>query len=174
MSLGIYARRVKIMPYSPYDFDNHVVVEIYDKKWIMLDPTTDGIFIDENRIPLSLLEIREKLANDKFVTYVKPKDKLVDLKKLKDKYIKQTTYLCKNLFYFIVDKDSTFSDTGKTLVFALINYSIKDNTIMNYKYRIKNMPAEYNELIANYKKKLAKVDKEIEKTNINSFTKSPF
>ena len=32
------------MPYSPYDFDNHVVVEIYDKKWIMLDPTTDGIF----------------------------------------------------------------------------------------------------------------------------------
>ena len=86
MSLGIYARRVKIMPYSPYDFDNHVVVEIYDKKWIMLDPTTDGIFIDENRIPLSLLEIREKLANDKFVTYVKPKDKLVDLKKLKDKY----------------------------------------------------------------------------------------
>ncbi len=80
MSLGIYARRVKIMPYSPYDFDNHVVVEIYDKKWIMLDPTTDGIFIDENRTPLSLLEIREKLANDKFVAYVKPKDKLVDLK----------------------------------------------------------------------------------------------
>ena len=78
------------------------------------------------------------------------------------------------MFYFIVDKDSTFSDTGKTLVFAPINYSIKDNTIMNYKYRIKNMPAEYNELMANYKKKLAKVDKEIEKTNINSFTKSPF
>ena len=49
------------MPYSPYDFDNHVVVEIYDKKWIMLDPTIDGIFIDENRTPLSLLEIRENL-----------------------------------------------------------------------------------------------------------------
>ena len=82
--------------------------------------------------------------------------------------------MCKNLFYFIVDKDSIFSDTCKTLVFAPINYSIKDNTIMNYKYRIKNMSTEYNELIANYKKRLAKVDKEIEKTNINSFIKSPF
>ena len=30
LALGIYARRVYIMPYSPYDGDNHVVSEIYD------------------------------------------------------------------------------------------------------------------------------------------------
>ena len=30
LALGIYARRVYIMPYSPYDMDNHVVTEIYD------------------------------------------------------------------------------------------------------------------------------------------------
>ena len=55
MALGIYARRVSIMPFSPYDFDNHVVAEIYDRtleKWIMLDPTTDGYFIDETKTPL--------------------------------------------------------------------------------------------------------------------------
>ena len=54
LAVGIYARRVRIMPYSPYDFDNHVVVEIYDQaleKWIMLDPTTDGYFIDEAKTP---------------------------------------------------------------------------------------------------------------------------
>ena len=78
LAIGIYARRVCIMPFSPYDFDNHVVTEIFDRKlnkWIMLDPTTDGIFVDENKMPLSLLEIREKFANDKFVTYVKSTDR---------------------------------------------------------------------------------------------------
>ena len=62
LALGIYARRVSIMPFSPYDFDNHVVTEIYDrelKKWIMLDATTDGYFVDENKTPLSLLEMQE-------------------------------------------------------------------------------------------------------------------
>ena len=49
LALGIYARRVYIMPYSPYDGDNHVVSEIYDPelgKWVMLDPTTGCYFID--------------------------------------------------------------------------------------------------------------------------------
>ena len=45
LALGIYARRVFLYPFSPYDFDSHVVCEIYEeklRKWIMLDPTTDG------------------------------------------------------------------------------------------------------------------------------------
>lgn len=56
LAIGIYARRVSIRPYSPYDFDNHVVTEIFDRdvnKWIMLDCTNDGYCIDENKIPLS-------------------------------------------------------------------------------------------------------------------------
>ena len=56
LALGIYARRVCIMPFSPYDYDNHVVTEIYDRKlnkWIMMDPTSDGIFVDEKGTPLS-------------------------------------------------------------------------------------------------------------------------
>ena len=65
LALGIYARHVCIMPYSPYDIGSHVVTEIFDRsleKWVMLDPTTDGFFIDENKVALSLFEMRDKFA----------------------------------------------------------------------------------------------------------------
>ena len=90
MAVGIYARRVWIMPFSPYDFDNHVVTEIYDrkqKKWIMLDPTTDGYFVNENKTPLSLLEMRDAFARARFVTFVRTTDSLRDLQRLKEKYM---------------------------------------------------------------------------------------
>ncbi len=176
LALGIYARRVTIMPYSPFDLDNHVVVEVYDNKWVMLDPSTDGICVDENRNLLSLFEIREKLANNEFVTYTKSNDELDDLKKLREKYIDMTTYICKNSFYFVVDEDSTFGYTNKTLTFAPVNYSIKNKTIANLKYRIKNIPEEYGDLITNCKKRLENLNnsEEIEKTNIKSFIDSPY
>ncbi len=176
LALGIYARRVTIIPYSPFDLDNHVVVEVYDNKWVMLDPSTDGICVDENRNLLSLFEIREKLANNEFVTYTKSNDELDDLKKLREKYIDMTTYICKNSFYFVVDEDSTFGYTNQTLTFAPVNYSIKNKTIANLKYRIKNIPEEYGDLITNCKKRLENLNnsEEIEKTNIKSFIDSPY
>ncbi len=176
LALGIYARRVIIMPYSPFDLDNHVVVEVYDNKWVMLDPSTDGVFVDENRNLLSLFEIREKLANNEFVTYTKSNDELDDLKKLREKYIDMTTYICKNSFYFVVDEDSTFGYTNQTLTFAPVNYSIKNKTIANLKYRIKNTPEKYGDLITNCKKRLENLSnsEEIEKTNIKSFIDSPY
>ena len=85
LALGVFARRVTIMPFSPYDFDNHVVAEIYDcklAKWIMLDVTTDGYFIDETKTPLSLIEIREKFARAQFVTYVPSQSSLKDIEKI--------------------------------------------------------------------------------------------
>ena len=176
LALNIYARRVKIMPYSPFDLDNHVVVEIHDKKWIMLDPSSDGLFIDENKTPLSLLEIRDKLVNNEFVTFVKLDDKFDDLEKLREEYLDMTTYFCKNLFYFVVDEDSAFGYTNKTLTFVPINYSIKNKTIANLKYRIKILLSEYKELIDNCNKLLEETinSEEIEITNIESFIESPY
>lgn len=74
LALGIYARRVRFLPYSPFDFDCHVVTEIYDRsqeKWCMLDPTTNGYLVDEKGTILSLLEARERMADTRFVTYCK-------------------------------------------------------------------------------------------------------
>lgn len=143
LALGIYARRVFIMPYSPYDFDNHVVTEIYDrkrKKWIMLDPTTDGYFVDENKTPLSLLEMRERFANDRFVTFVSSTDRLKDLNRLREKYMEENAYICKNLFYFIVDQECRFDDSDHCLRFCPEHYSMKDNNIGNIRFRINHMP----------------------------------
>ena len=178
LAIGIYARRVRIMPYSPYDFDNHVVTEIYDrklKKWIMLDPTSDGVFVDEEGTPLSLLEMRHKFANAEFITYIQSTDSLRNLKKLKDKYTEANAYICKNLFFFYVDKDSTFGTTNENLVFVPVNYSIKDKTIANTKYRINNLPEEYKEWIPKFENQLEKLRdyQEDIRTNIGSMIESP-
>lgn len=56
----------------------------------------------------------------------------------------------------------------QSLTFAPINYSIKNKTIANLKYRIKILPSEYKELIDNCNKQLEETinSEEIEITNI--------
>lgn len=178
LALGIYARRVFLMPYSPYDFDNHVVTEIYDrklKKWIMLDPTTDGLFVDDAGVPLSLLEMRERFANAQFVTYVRSTDRLKDLPALQEKYIDQNAYICKNLFFFYVDGDSTFGETDRTLVFVPPHVSIKENRIANVKYQIAHMPEEYKDLLPQLKEDLEKRKNapEVERTDLSAMLCAP-
>lgn len=178
LALGIYARRVCIMPYSPYDFDNHVVTEIYDgklKKWIMLDPTSDGFFVDEHKTPLSLLEIRRRFAEDEFVTFVSSAERTSDLRKLREKHIDQNAYLCKNLFFFYIDRDSEFGATGEVLAFVPENYSIKENSIANMRYRINHLPEEYLSFKEDLEKKaeeLKTID-EYERTKIEAMTRPP-
>lgn len=92
LALGIYARRVRFLPYSPFDFDCHVVTEIYDRsqeKWCMLDPTTNGYLVDEQGTILSLLEARERMADTRFVTYCKATSREKDLQKLYRKISKE-------------------------------------------------------------------------------------
>lgn len=178
LALGIYARRVRLMPYSPYDFDNHVVVEIYDResqRWIMMDPTTDGLFVDNQGTPLSVFEMRNKFANAEFVTYVHSTDSLKNLQKLKEKYIDQNAYICKNLFYFYIDKDSTFGATNNTLAFVPVGYSIKNSLIANTKYRINNLPEEYKDWTSRYEKRFERLKEyqEDERINIACMTCSP-
>lgn len=178
LAVGIYARRVSLMPFSPYDFDNHVVVEIYDrqlKKWIMLDPSSDGLFVDENGFPLSLLEMREKFANSEFITFVESTSRLKDLNALRERYAEQNAYICKNLFYFYVDQVSTFGASKNILAFIPVNYSVKENSIANKKYRIKNIPDEYKDLIPKLEAQLKDETnfEEDERTDISSMAKPP-
>lgn len=102
LSLGIYARKVWIMPNSKYDNDCHVVNEVWDtklNKWIMLDITNNEYWVDENGTPLSVLEIRYKGAKQEFCTPVTAGDKLNDLQKLKQKHIGDFLYIMKNMVY---------------------------------------------------------------------------
>lgn len=142
LALGIHARRVGIMPYSPYDWDNHVVTEIYDPKlgkWIMLDPTTDGYFVDENCQPLSLMELRRNFAEGRFATMVRVGESMKDLERLKEKNSEMNTYICKNLFYFAVDRTCRFGPSDGVLLIAPAHYSVKECRVANAKFRLARM-----------------------------------
>ena len=178
LALGIYARRVSIMPFSPYDFDNHVVAEIYDRtleKWIMLDPTTDGYFIDEGKTPLSLLEMRSKFANAEFITFVLSTDSLKDVRKLRVKHLDTNMYICKNLFYFKIEQYSTFGEKDKFLHFIPHHYSVKKARQANLKYRIDNLPAEYEEFRKELEEKIPLLEQhqEPQRTVVESMLKKP-
>lgn len=128
MAIGIKARRVGIMPYSVYDTDTHVVTEIYDRKlrkWIMLDCTTNGYYVDEAGRPLSCLEIREHIGNYKLCSIVYPRQSLKDVKKLFEKNIEDNAYYAKNFFFLRTDEYATFGENGKILYFSPENFDVR-------------------------------------------------
>ena len=51
----------------------------------MLDPTTDGYFVNEDNVPLSMYEIRTNYLNSEFLTLVSADDKDADLRKAAEK-----------------------------------------------------------------------------------------
>jgi len=134
LSLGIYARKVWIMPYSDYDTDCHVVNEVWDSslgKWVMLDITNNTYWVDENNAPLSILEIRSKLALREFCTPVEVGQGTDDLQKLKDNNIGNFLYIAKNM--------------------AWLEYCTEYMVGESEKYYIllpQNMPTEYDLLIS--------------------------
>lgn len=102
LSLGIYARKVWIMPYSSYDSDCHVVNEVWDStlgKWVMLDITNNEYWIDENGTPLSVLEIRERGALRQFCTPVSPGESTADPAILLDRHMGSFLYIMKNMVF---------------------------------------------------------------------------
>lgn len=135
LALGITARRVYIMPCSPYDMDNHVVTEIFDRelsKWIMLDPSTDGVFRDEKGVPLSLLELRERFAAHKPAAFTgsEPEEDM-------------NAYFAKNLYRFMVDGENGFGLADKNVLhFMPEGYKVKENQLASMKFRQGQIPPD--------------------------------
>lgn len=116
LALGIYSRKVWIMPNSGYDGDCHVANEIWDSelsKWVMLDITNNQYWVDENATPLSVVEIRTKGANMEFCTPVTAGDNLNGLNKLNEKNIGDFLYIMKNMMYFYWCDIQTVGETDK-------------------------------------------------------------
>lgn len=134
LSLGIYSRKIWIMPYSDYDTDCHVVNEVWDStlnKWVMLDITNNTYWVDENRTPLSILEIRNKVALREFCTPVEPGDRTNNLQKLKEKNIGNFLYIVKNMVYMQYCNEYTVGESED--IYMLLP---------------QNMPTEYELLIS--------------------------
>ena len=70
LSLAIPARTVYIMPFAPYDCDNHVVTEVWTgESWVMLDPTCNCFAWDAQGNLLSVLGLRAALAARRKVAF---------------------------------------------------------------------------------------------------------
>ena len=144
LALGIYARRVHIIPYSPYDGDNHVVTEIYapeNSGWIMLDPSMDGYLIDEAGRPLSVLAVREKFALQEPVSFAACEEEKTDIQKLRDIHMEDNAYYCKNLFRIGVDIYNGFGPGDNNALWLIpVGYSVKRSILANIAYRMRCWP----------------------------------
>lgn len=138
LSLGIFSRKVWIMPNSRYDGDCHVVNEVWDSslnKWVMLDITNNEYWIDENSEPLSILEIRTKGANQEFCTPVVIGEETKDVQKLKEKNIGDFLYIMKNMVYMGYKDNYTADENGTTYLLFPENlptdyeYIISENSV---------------------------------------------
>ncbi|MBB2182166.1 hypothetical protein H0486_04665 [Lachnospiraceae bacterium MD1] len=134
LALGIYSRRVWLMPYSPEDNECHVVTEIYDntyKKWILLDNTNNLYFVNKENIPLSALEIREYLTkNADFSVVYCYKSKIFE--SIYDSFICSKEYMIsyyqKNTAYFIVESHNTFDLPEDDMFYYLLpdNFEVEE------------------------------------------------
>ena len=103
LALGIHARKVWLIPASIYDQECHVVNEIWDNelsKWVMLDISNNLCWVDDKGSPLSILEIRDHLAERRFCTPVTPEDSLKDLEKSLEQNYGNFLYILKNMAWF--------------------------------------------------------------------------
>ncbi|MBO4409529.1 MAG: transglutaminase domain-containing protein [Spirochaetales bacterium] len=134
LALGIAARKVWIMPLSPYDNDCHVVNEVWDTelgKWVMLDITNNEYWIDENGTPLSILEIREKGARNELCTPVYATESTANPARLKEKHMGDFLYIMKNMVY------TEYLDT----------YTVGENASI-YILFPKNLKTKYDKIIS--------------------------
>ncbi len=140
LALGIYARRVCIMPYSPYDYDNHVVTEIYDRalqKWVMLDVTANGYFADEKDTPLSVLEMRERFALNRTCNFTKLNNEIAEyFSSSEEEQLYYNNYFAKNLFYLVVDQINGFGEKDAYLRFIPKGFQENARREMNRLFRL--------------------------------------
>lgn len=140
--LGLKARTVYIMPFSPYDGDNHVVCEVWISelnKWIVLDPTYNSYVMDINDNVLNIYELRTALANREKVIFSERLNYNGNYNQDKNKIIE---YYAKDLFYFSCMEIHTFNsqrlNTNRRLFFVPIGYDVKKANLTNIDYRIEN------------------------------------
>ena len=160
LALGIPARRVWMYPASPYDMDNHVVTEIYDRKrggWLALDPTEGAYFTGEEGEPLSLPAVRRRMAMRERVTAVLPRQSAKDISALAVRNIANGTnpYYAKNMAFFAVELDSAFGEGGKAAFLVPQGFDFRAWRLQNIRFRMRwakeaGMPEQLRALEAWY------------------------
>lgn len=152
LAIGIYARRVGQMPCSPYDGDNHVVAEIFDrkrKKWIALDPTYGSYFSDGVN-PLSCLELRRAFAERTPVSVVLNRQNPAKIGELQKRNAGVNWYYAKNSYYFFFDSVSAFGEPEGSDTFYVVpeEFDLRRQRIMDLEYHKELYGTDVEERIA--------------------------
>lgn len=147
LAIGLQARKVYIMPCSPYDGDNHVVTHVYLNtlhKWIMLDPTFNAYFTNERGEYLSLLDIRHYLADQEPIFFndeAKYNDEVWTAQSAQE----SIEYYAKDLFYMQTMENSTFDEGNapgnRVIILSPLGYDLKQVRLSNINYRMKRFGA---------------------------------
>ena len=99
LSLGFKSRYVTCMPKETEFDDCHVINMVYSndlKKWIWIDPTFDAYVMNEKGELLGLLEVRERLINDKPIILNPDANWNREQSQTKKNYL--DNYMAKNLY----------------------------------------------------------------------------
>ena len=159
LALGIKSRILHCLPYSPYDFESHVVSIVYINqlnKWILVDVTNNHYFLDENNMILSPLEIRERLGKNLFIQC-----------NLEDERYKK--YMTKNMFYFKSLQYNTFDSDNlpnQNTIYCVPNgFDVIGREMAYFEYAIQNSPEIFKE---DWKKHFDEFKKRTDFININS------
>jgi transglutaminase-like putative cysteine protease len=138
LAVGIKARTIYIVPFSPYDFDNHVVCEAWISdinKWVMLDPTYN-LFATFNGIPLNIYELRRCLGDQEEVTY----NNGANYNGTPINKNEITTYYAKDLYRFLISDiqgiNSENIDGQRSINITPCGYDVKKSTLANIDFRI--------------------------------------
>ncbi len=135
LSLGIAARTVYIMPFAPYDGDNHVVTHVWTgTQWVMLDPTTNSYAMDKDGHLLDVFTLRALLADQQEIVFnegLRYNGQPYDVQEHRD-------YLAKNLFWFRMAKISGYNDCRDGYVtIAPEGYDPHRRDVLNIQYRMR-------------------------------------
>lgn len=134
LSLGIPARTVYIMPFAPYDCDNHVVTEVWDgTKWIMLDPTCNCFVRNSEERLLSVSGLRAALADQQQVTFneeLRYNGQPYNAEEHRD-------YLAKDLYWFRIAEHTGCGGTGRFVTIAPEAFDPHRRETLNVQYRLR-------------------------------------
>lgn len=137
LALGIKSRILHCLPFSPNDFDTHVVSMVYISdmaKWIMLDASNNRYFVNSDKTILSPMEIRSKLAYNDNIECNVPDDNY-------------KMYMAKNMFYFKSPQLNTFGSDllteQKTIYCIPCGFDVLEREIAYCQYAIKNTSEEF-------------------------------
>ena len=139
LAVGLKARTIHCLPFSPNDFDSHVVSMVYINelnKWVLFDQSNNAYFIDKNGMPLSPLEARKLLGQDEIYVCENIQREVNSYKQ----------YMAKNLFYIKFWAKNTFGtdliENQITYHLAPLGFDAKSREIAYCEYAIKNCSEE--------------------------------